>query len=320
MVNPFAGAVQDAVPSYEERKAKAVNSANIDYQDAIAKQYAPLPRILSTKGRYIKGALSNIGPGANYDSLYSFAKKNLPSDVMPDTAKIAQDAKSLGDKRQMELANYYQQLQAAGYSNKKINNIVAKDAPHLMNPMMEVGLQPDTSGRGFGIVNAATAAGGAAGYQYVRGLMKYVPSKTELVKGLGGEGYRAVGYNKYGNINTGASAPKGGNYGSLKQLTVEEMTDKKGPYKYTKKKANQIIKNRKTGSKALQWAGSKKGAIGRNVVKSMIKAGKVGRLGSTAAGVGSGGLLSVPSLIGFAAFSTLMWAGETMLDKLTEGE
>tara|TARA_Y100001963_G_scaffold160082_1_gene267650 strand:+ start:2260 stop:3225 length:966 start_codon:yes stop_codon:yes gene_type:complete len=319
-VNPFVGAIQDAVPSYEEQKAKAVNTANINYEDAIAKQWAPLPRILSTKGRYIKGALSNIGPGVNYDSLYGFAKKNLPQDVMPDTEKIAQDAQALSDKRQMDLTAMLQQLQAAGYSNKKINKIVAEDAPHLLNPLMEVGMQPDTGGRGFGIVNAVTAAGGAAGYQYVRGLMKYMPSKTELVKGLGAEGYRAVGYNRHGNINTGYAAPKGGNYGSLKELTVEEMTDKKGPYKYTKKKANQIIKNRKTGSKALQWAGSKKGAIGRNVVKAMIKAGKLGKLGSTAAAAGSGGLLSLPSLLSFGAFSALTWGGEKMLDNLYEGE
>mgnify|MGYP003646440557 CR=1 FL=1 len=320
-VNPFIGAYADAMPTYEEKRQKQTDSANIHFQDRMAQISRPIPRMLDTRGNIMNDSVRSLQIPPSYESMYNDTRSRLPEGVMPDVEMISQGAQSASDMYDQQVGSQIAQALASGTSLKKINKTFAKENPEAYGRAIQQGyLQPDTSGKGFGIVNAAVAAGGYGAYKYTSGLLKYVPGKTDLVKGLGAEGYRAVGYNKHGNINTGISAPKGGNYGSLQKLSVAEMTNKKGPYKFSKKKAQAIVAARKTGSKPLQWAGSKKGAMGRNIVKAMIKAGKLGKLGSTAAAVGSGGLLAWPSLFGFAASSVMMWQGEKLLDKLTEGE
>lgn len=320
-VNPFIGAYRDATPTWEERQAKQTNMANIGFQDRLAQVTRPIPRMLDTKGNIMGESIRNLVQPPSYHSEYDKIRGQLPEGVMPDTQMIGEGVQAANDNYHTQVAQAAAQMEAAGHSKKDIVKAFAKYNPEALGSGIQQGyFTPDTSGRGFGIVNAAVAAGGYGAYRYTSGLLKYIPSKTDLIKGLGSEGYRAVGYNRHGNINTGASAPKRGNYGSLKKLTLAELTDKKGPYGFTKKKAQAIIKARGTGSKPLQWAGSKKGAMGRNIVKAMIKAGKLGKLGSAAAAAGSGGLLAWPSLLGFAASSVMMWQGEKLLDKLGEGE
>ena len=314
-MNPFVGAIRDTIPTAAQAKADAVNKSNIDYADRIATQFAPTPRIIDSTGKVMTDVLAGIKGPPSYNDLYGEVRKTLPSDVMPDIEKIANDAQGLNDKFQMENTARYKQLQQVGLSDKEIMNMLAKHNPQMIGPMMDIGLTPSPNNKGFSMTKAAVAAGGYGGYRYVKGLMKYVPQGKEIVRELGESGYRMRGYDNVGNPLRGDMGKRGP---TLKTLTLEELTDKKGPYKFSKTKANEILKARKAGPKALQTLATGKNAISKNIVKALIRAGKTGKLVS--AGGMASGVFSWPSLIGFAATSALLEGGEWMLDKLSEGE
>jgi hypothetical protein len=163
------------------------------------------------------------------------------------------------------------------------------------------------------ITKALIGAGGYGAVTYANRLRKFVPKGKEIVKLLGDQGVKMRGYDNVGNR---LRAP-GKGFGSIKNLTVRELSDPTGPYKFTQTQAEKIVSNRSKG--IIPKVAGQKGKAGRLMTKWLLrgqKAARIGRLGSAAVmGTGAG---FWPGLAGLAVFEGGMWGVGQLLDAIGE--
>ena len=300
-------AAQDAI-KVQNRERQNFN-ANVAFQDKIAAEMAPIPRMLNNRGKIDQATLGNINVPASYQDHYNQMRQSLPKGVMPNTEMINEVSTASNDAFSRQLDAQFQQMRASGIDDKKITKSLAKNNPGLLNFAVTTGsLNPASNKNEVSLMGPLVATGGVAGLQYLSGLAKYVPQGKEIVQELGETGYKMRGYDAVGNRLRGQLGQPGS---SLQQLTLDELTDKNGPYKFSKSKATQIINNRGKGSlsnKAITKLAQNKGTVGKAVANWLIKGARVGRLASTAAAPFSMG----SSLLTLGLF----YGGEQLLTKM----
>ena len=284
-------------------------NANVAFQDKIAAEMAPLPRMLNNRGKIDQTALGNITVPASYQDHYNQMRQSLPQGVMPNTEMINEVATASNDAFSRQLDAQLQQMRASGISDKKITKALAKENPSLLNYAITTGsLNPAANKNEVSLMGPLIATGGVAGLQYLGGLAKYVPQGKEIVQELGEKGFKMRGYDQVGNRLRGQLGQAGS---SLQKLTAEELMDKNGPYKFSKTKATEILNQRGKGTltnKAIGKLAQNKGTVGKAVANWLIKGARVGRLASATAAPFSMG----SSLLTLGLF----YGGEQLLTKM----
>jgi|TARA_R100001530_G_scaffold136176_1_gene115609 hypothetical protein len=308
---PDFNAAYSWMGSPKEAAERDAQTATTGFQDRIMSEALPIQRMMAG-GKLDKASIGNMRPMGSANAHYQQLREDMPNSKGIDQ-QMFQEMYGYGKQNyDMNLANQVATARQAGYDDDDLRKAF-KGNPGMLGYMLDNQLIEPKSSFDMDITKALIAAGGYGAVTYANRLRKFVPQGKEIVKLLGDQGVKMRGYDNVGNR---LRAP-GQGVGSIKNLTVKELSDPTGPYKFTKTQAEKIVSNRSKG--ILPKVAGQKGRTGRLVTKWLLrgqKAARIGRLGSVAAMGTGGGFL--PGLAGLALFEGGMWGIGQLLDAIGE--